>query len=639
MKSQHRFELALRALDAGVWEFDLKTHSLYVSSRWKSMLGIDPAAVFNTRENWIALMHAIDRDRVLQAFTGCMNGFSKSYDIEHRMRHANGSYRWVRSQAVLTRDEHGTPLLLTGTHVDITQNKSSEIQLQKTRQELMDFIEQSAVGMSWVSTDGFILWANQTELDILQLSREDYLGHRISDFHADKMVAADLLSRLACNEDLRNFEARLVCKDGSIRHVKMTSNSLSQGGKVVHFRLFTQDITDSLRLEEQLRQSQKMDAIGQLAGGIAHDFNNLLTVINGNCQLLLQRETSGSPRRKELDVILQTGEHAAALTKQLLAFSRNQLLQPEVINLNTAVRETEQMLRRIIREDIALVSHLEPHLHSACVDPTQIKRVIVNLVVNARDAIQSHGTITIETSNVVLNESYLKSNPHARPGPFVLIKITDTGHGIDAATRLRLFEPFFTTKPRGQGTGLGLSTVYGIVKQSGGVIEVSSVPGKTSFMVYLPQVAEAPALCSIEEVPVLVSGHETILVVDDQEGIRNLVRDVLQSSGYTVLIAVDGEDALRVASDYKEPIHLLFTDVVMPKMGGKELALHLVQKRPDLKILFMSAYSHEPLIRSKIDFVVLRKPFTLNQLLTTLRTVLNSSPRTLTHPAVASEIR
>ena len=392
-----------------------------------------------------------------------------------------------------------------------------------------------------------------------------------------------------------------------------------------------EDRAEHRKLESQLLQSQKIEAIGQLAGGIAHDFNNLLTIINLRSELLMNRLRGDAKACEGLEIIYQAGERAAKLTRQLLAFSRKQVLEPKVLNLNAVSAELEKMLRRLIPENIALKTVYSSTLDNVRADPNQIEQVIVNLAVNARDAmpLPCGGVLTIETANVELSGDYCMTHLNAKAGPYAMLAVSDNGIGMDAATKARIFEPFFTTKEKGKGTGLGLSTVFGIVHQSGGTIEVYSEPGKgTTFKVYLPRVNQPHAgFSSSAAASAVVPGHETVLLVEDEEGVRDIVREILESLGYTVLIAHEGDEALKMCERHPFPADLLMSDVVMPKMGGVELADKLRKLRPGLKVLFTSGYAdiaviNAGLLAANVHF--LQKPFTPAALSLKLREILDA---------------
>ena len=390
------------------------------------------------------------------------------------------------------------------------------------------------------------------------------------------------------------------------------------------------DITDRRQLEEQLRQAQKMEAVGRLAGGIAHDFNNLLMVIQGYADLLTERLAEGDPLRRNAEQIQTASQRATSLTRQLLAFSRKQMLAPKVLSIQGVVTEMEKILRRLIGEDVQLETSSVPDLGLVKADRSQIEQVILNLAVNARDAMPEGGRLTIETANVDLDESFSHSSVMLSPGPYVMLAVTDNGCGMDVETQAHIFEPFFTTKEKGKGTGLGLATVYGIVKQSGGYVWVYSEPGRgTSFKVYLPRVWDEPAMPGRDrriEGQRLPQGTETVLLVEDEKGVRELAREYLEMTGYTVIEAENGHTALELAALHSGPIHLLMTDVVMPGISGRELSERVKSIRPDIRVLFMSGYTDQAVVHHGIletDAVLLQKPFTVAALAAKLRDILN----------------
>jgi PAS domain S-box-containing protein len=391
------------------------------------------------------------------------------------------------------------------------------------------------------------------------------------------------------------------------------------------------DITDRKQLEEQLRQAQKMEAVGRLAGGIAHDFNNLLMVIQGYADLLAERLPKGDPLHRNAEQIQTASQRATSLTRQLLAFSRKQMLAPKVLNVQAVVADMEKILRRLIGEDVQLETTSAPDLGLVKADRSQIEQVILNLAVNARDAMPEGGRLTIETGNAELDASFAHPPAVLSPGKYVMLAVTDNGCGMDSETQAHIFEPFFTTKEKGKGTGLGLATVYGIVKQSGGYVWVYSEPGRgTSFKVYLPRIEEETALPSLESVAESRAnprGSETVLLVEDEKGVRELAREYLQMIGYSVIEAENGHAALELASRHNGKIHLLMTDVVMPGISGRELSERVRTVRPDMRVLFMSGYTDQAVVHHGIlepDAVLLQKPFTLNALALKLREILGS---------------
>jgi two-component system cell cycle sensor histidine kinase/response regulator CckA len=376
------------------------------------------------------------------------------------------------------------------------------------------------------------------------------------------------------------------------------------------------DITEKKRLEAQLLQAQRLEAVGLLAGGVAHDFNNLLTVILGYSEVVLREPGMTEPTRELIHQIHKAGERAAALTRQLLAFSRKQILAPVVLDLNALVRETEKMLRRLIGEDIELITLLDPDLGRVKVDPGQLEQILLNLAVNARDAMPAGGKLTIQTQNAKPNPRHEQQRAEVQPGSHVLLAVSDTGCGMDEATQAQIFEPFFTTKGPGKGTGLGLATVYGIVKQSGGSIEVESAPGKgATFQIYLPRLTQQGGRMrsSDRAFRLIPRGTGTVLLVEDDERVRSLGGLALRSAGYTVLEAENGEKALEMCLAHPEPVDLIVTDVVMPKMGGRELAEQVATVRPNLKVVYMSGYMDDTIVRQGVqegEATLLHKPFT-----------------------------
>jgi signal transduction histidine kinase len=459
-------------------------------------------------------------------------------------------------------------------------------------------------------------------------SREELIGFNLSkiDSAENNRIYSERIKKLMRNESIL-FEGEHVRKDGSRVPVEVSAKAVSHEKKgIIHG--FVRDITERKRLEQQLLQSQKMETIGRLAGGIAHDFNNILTVINGNAEMSLMFLDKFDPSRDAFEEIRKSGERAASLTRQLLAFSRKQIVEPQVINLNSLFMEMDKMLRRLIGEHIELITIPADTLSPVRADPGQIEQVLTNLVVNARDAMPAGGKLTIETRNVQLDEEYAKTHPETKPGKYVMFAVTDTGTGMDDETRSLAFEPFFTTKPKGSGTGLGLSTCYGIVQQNNGGIWLYSEPGKgTSVKVYLPVYESASISNGIPKAMELPRGTETILLVEDDPGIRYLITRLLQKTGYRVQVASNGSEALSVINGEPGIFHLLVTDVVMPLMGGKELADRVSEILPDIKILFMSGYTDDSIVHHGIleeGILFIQKPFTPGDFLRKVREALDA---------------
>ena len=425
------------------------------------------------------------------------------------------------------------------------------------------------------------------------------------------------------------FEAELIRKDGSRVLLEVHVTSILKDGQPVARLGVARDITERRYLEDQLRQGQKMEGIGRLAAGVAHDFNNLLTAIGGRCYLVLNALTSENPIRQEIEIIQDAAERAAKLTHQLLAFSRKQILDPCVLDLNATVTGIEPLLRRLIREDIEVATVLDSAAGRVKADAGQIEQVLLNLAVNASDAMPNGGWLTITTGNVTLDEAYARTHAEVEPGPYVMLSVSDTGHGMTAEVQAHIFEPFFTTKEVGRGTGLGLATVYGIARQSGGHITVSSeLERGTVFKLYLPRVEDAPGIAEPELLPQIARrGSETVLLVEDDEPLRTLARAILSIQGYTVLDATSPGEALRLAEAHPGPIHILLTDVVMPQMNGRQVADHLLVARPALKVLFMSGYTEGAIVQHGVlepGIRFLHKPFTPDGLSRKVREALGT---------------
>jgi len=471
-----------------------------------------------------------------------------------------------------------------------------------------------------------ILEANQPAADLYGYSAVEFRSMALGDLQPEAEVQR-FLGELKESPKKPPSTWRHRTKSGRAIDLEMAVHEIQYGGRSAQLAVLM-DVTGRRELEEQLRQAQKMEAVGMLAGGVAHDFNNLLTIINGYTQLILNNLKPGDKNRQSAEQVMKAGERAAALTNQLLAFSRRQVLQLKIVDLNQAVASLGTMLQRLIGEDIDLRLELRPDLGRVSADASQLEQVLMNLAVNARDAMPQGGTLTIETANVQLDDGYAAQHVGVKPGPYVLLGVSDTGSGMDEATKQRLFEPFYTTKAPGKGTGLGLSTVFGIVKQSGGSVEVYSEPGSgSSVKVYFPRVDKAVPVEEEARKRQPPRGTETILLVEDDEMVRNLVRETLEREGYKVMGAADPLEAQRIAEGHRGKIQLLITDVVMPRLNGKELAKALVERRPELKVLYMSGYTDSAIVNSGIlqkEVAFLQKPFTPAALASKVRDVLES---------------
>ena len=636
LRQQTELRVLFDVMPAMIWFKDTENRILRVNQRVSEQVGkpineIEGKPSLEVYPREAAKFYEDDLDVI-------RSGLPKLGFVE-ALRSPQGKELWVQTDKVPYFDKDGKVTGIVVMAQDITQRKQAEEALRESEERFSEAFEYAPIGVALVSLEGRWLKVNQALCNFLGYSSAELLARTFQDITAPDDLERDLSSmRRILAGEIRSYQIqkRYVHANGKIVPVLLNVSLVrDKEGRPRHFISQIQDITERLAAEEalrktesQLRQSQKMEAVGQLAGGVAHDFNNLLTVIIGRAELLEDRGDLPEKALRSIKLIHETGSRAAVLTRQLLQFSRQQILQPQVIDLNTLIPGMQALLRRLISEDIDLTLKLYPKLGKIKADPGQIEQVVMNLVINARDAMPKGGKISIETKRVEFDEKYCATHPDATPGPHVMIAVADSGCGMDEKVRARIFEPFFTTKEIGKGTGLGLSTVYGIVKQSGGNIYVhSEVNHGTVFKVYFPEVTErARAEISTAQLPV-PGGAETILLVEDEANIRALLDEILTEKGYTVLIAADGENAIARSMEHKEKIHLLLTDVVMPKMNGKEVASQLLQARPEMKVLFMSGYtSHAIVSRGVLDEGIefLEKPFTSSSVARRVRQVLDS---------------
>lgn len=549
-------------------------------------------------------------------------GLSES---EHRAKDA-----LQRANANLESRVNERTAQLEATNASLRQEMAERHNAEAKARRLAALVASSEDAVIGKDLEGTITDWNQGAERLYGYTADEVIG-----WHSSMLLPADRLDELArvadevCRgEMVLPYETIRRRKDGSEVPVSVRMSPIKENGAIVGISTVSRDLTHVKKLEERLRQSQKLESIGQLAGGVAHDYNNLLTIINGYSEMLLSTRKLDPNSRELVDEIRRAGTKAASLTQQLLAFSRRQVLQPVDVDLNELVGHIEKTLGRLIGGNVHLATMLAPRLERVMVDPGQFQQVLVNLVMNAQEAMPQGGKLTLETANVELDDAYSQMHPEVWPGPYVLLAVSDTGRGMDEKTQAHLFEPFFTTKEFGKGIGLGLATIHGIVKQSGGHIAVYSELGRgTTFKIYLPVIdrRRKPERSHPER---LASrrGAETILLVEDEDAVRNMTRMALRQSGYTVLEASHGGEAVRLAESYKGPIHLLLSDVVMPELGGQLLAERLTEVRPAIKVMFISGYTDNAVFRhgvlaEGVDF--LQKPFSPGALARKVREVLD----------------
>lgn len=629
-QSQERLSLATESARIGIWDWNVSSNEMDWDARMLALYGIREQEFSGAYNTWRNGLHPDDRDRAEAEIAAALAGV-EDFHTEFRVVWPNGEVRHIEAHALVQLVPGGPATRMTGVNWDITDRKRAEDNLHM-RDRAIQAATQGLMITDSSQADNPLVFVNHGFEQMTGYASEDILGLNcrfLQGVDTDPVAIARIREAILAEESY-TLEILNYRKDGTPFWNKLSVAPVRGAlGQLTHFVGVQEDVTARKSLEAQFRQSQKMDAFGQLAGGVAHDFNNLLTVINGYSDLLLQSLPSGDPSRELVSEILKAGERSAQLTRQLLAFSRQQVLAPRVLNLNEVVNEIDKMLRRLIGEDIRLTRTLESKLWAVQADTGQVEQVLLNLCVNARDAMPKGGRLTIETQNINLDENYARTHSDVPSGPYVLLSVTDTGSGMSMEVQERIFEPFFTTKGIGNGTGLGLATVFGIVKQSAGHIAVYSEVGVgTSFKVYLPRIEQqSKVLKAPSRILTPPRGTETILFAEDEPGVRNLTYRILAGCGYKVLLAGDGEEALRIAEADRGPIHLLISDVVMPGAGGRTTADQITRMHPEARVLYISGYTDDAVIRHGVlreGVHFLQKPFSPAALATIVREILDS---------------
>jgi two-component system cell cycle sensor histidine kinase/response regulator CckA len=585
------------------------------------------------------ITHPDDLAADLELVNKVLAGAIETYQLEKRYFHRDGHVVWALLSVSLVRDAAGAPLHFISQIQDLTERKHVDAALRESEERHRILFRRNPVPMWVVEAETLaVLAVNDAAVEHYGFTREEFVGMSLRELWApeESMKLGGVCAAPGTGRN-RIGPHRHRKKDGTTIRVEVISDDAWSGGRPTRLVLAL-DVTDRERAQEdlrgaeaQLRQAQKMEAVGRLAGGIAHDFNNVLTVVKSFTEFLLEDLDATDPRRADVQEIAKAADRAAGMTRRLLAFSRRQVLQPRPLDLNGVIAGMERMLQRLIGDDVRIVTSLDSGLLPVQADPGSLEQVILNLAVNARDAMPTGGTLTIETHNARLDRP--DATWAIQPGPYAMLTIRDTGHGMDAATQARMFEPFFTTKRLGEGTGLGLAMVYGIIKQSRGHVWVTSEVGQgTTFTIYLPQLVAVDPLPDAKPVvvPSATGGGETILLVDDEEALRSAARRALVRAGYRVIPAVDGPDALRVYMENTgTPIALVVTDVVMPGLGGRELVGRLKIMSPELRVLFVSGYTEEGVRKQGVlqpGTAFLEKPFTPEKLLRKIREILDAPP-------------
>jgi two-component system, cell cycle sensor histidine kinase and response regulator CckA len=608
---------------------DMEGNRIYNSLSYEKVLGYsaDELRGFSSFQQ----IHPEDQERVKEAAEEARRtGVGRP--LEYRMRHKDGTWRVLESTASVIRNSEGEPEKLVIVDREITERKRAAEALRRSESDFRTIVEDAPYGIFRATLTGQFLMVNPALEKMLGYESRDELlkANLTEDIYRYPAEYQKVNALFLEGQNFKGIEVEWRRKDGAPIRVRCSGwPGKTESGAVAYLEVFAEDITEQRVLERQLRMAQKMDAVGRLSGGISHDFNNLLGVIIGYTQVVKRSLGSKHPSYEHAEEIEKASRQAVSLTKQLLAFSRQQVLEPAILNLNTLVSDMEKMLSRLIGEDIALTLNLDPALRQVKADRGQIEQVLMNLAVNARDAMPDGGQLTIQTANVDLDLAYTREHPGSRPGRYVMLGVTDTGTGMDSETLAQVFEPFFTTKERDKGTGLGLATVYGVVKQSDGYIAVESQKGKgASFKVYLPLVEQAAVAQESVPAPLSVRGWETILLVEDAEPMRKLAHLYLHDNGYHVLTAANGSEAMQAAQQNSGLIHLLLTDVVMPGMNGRALAERLALANPAMKVLYMSGYTDSYIARHgalEPGTHLLHKPFTEETLTRKVREVLDAA--------------
>lgn len=633
-ESEEDLKESQRIAHVGSWRLDLASNQVVWSEELYRMYGFDPASPPPPYSEHQKLFTPESWNRLSTALNNTKNS-GIPYDLELETLQENGKQGWMWVHGEAVHDAMGVIVGLRGAARDITERKQTEAALKASEKKYQSLFENAQVALFRNRlSDGKVLEINERYAKMAGYSnKEDCMAEfNAADAWADPNGRKELLNILQKDGSVSDYETEIIRKDGAHIWISFSATIFpEQGfleGSIVEITERKRSEIQRKKLQAQLDQAQKMESVGRLAGGVAHDFNNMLSIILGNAELIMADIDPSNPLATNLEEIYKAAQRSANLTRQLLAFARKQTIDPKILNLNHVLDDMIKMLKRLIGEDIDLTWQPAQNLRSVKIDPSQIDQILANLCVNARDAIKSVGKVTIETDNISFDEAYCKEHAGFNPGDYVMMAVSDDGSGMDKKTLDKLFEPFFTTKDIGQGTGLGLATVYGIVKQNNGFINVYSEPGEgTTFKIYLP-VHSKPAVSKQKDVKkISLTGNETILLVEDEEAILRMTKMMLERLGYTVLIASTPNEAISIVEvSNMNAIHLLMTDVVMPEMNGRDLSKKLLSMNPGLKCLFMSGYTanviaHHGVLDTGVQFI--NKPFSRQDLATKVRAALD----------------
>jgi PAS domain S-box-containing protein len=629
-ESHERFAAVAKATNDIIWDWDPRTERVWRSNAVRTLLGYD-VGDSSERLDWLRHVAPADHARVEASFRAALASDATSWSCEYELRRADGTAAYILDRAIIVRDDSGRPVRMVGAMTDLTAQRRAEeshSRLASILQASPDFVgtaDAVTLRVTWINKAGRRMVGLGDDEDVSHLTVHDFQPTWVLESLLDEMIA------VAKTGGMWAGESAMRHRDGhEIPVLKTVVAHRRQDGQAEYISTVARDIRERKQLEAQLLQAQKMESIGRLAGGVAHDFNNMLTAIIGYTELAKAQLPDDHAVQQDLDNVNDAARRSAALTRQLLAFARKQVISPRAVDLNDLIGRIDTMLNRLLGEDIRLITKRTTGLAPVLIDPGQFEQVLMNLAVNARDAMPHGGTLTVETADAHLDEGWCQHHPGATPGDYGLVRVGDTGVGMSPEVMAHLFEPFFTTKPSGEGTGLGLAMCYGIVKQSGGTIWVSSEPGRgTTFDIYLPRFGGAPTADGWRPASapaVKNAGHETILLVEDEAVVRDLAYRALSACGYRILTAVDGPDAVEIARNHHGSIDLVLSDVVMPHMGVAELSTKLRQHRPRVRLLFMSGYS-ETAVHShgviQAGAGLIEKPFTPESLARQVREALD----------------
>lgn len=626
--TQKQLQQVVSATNVGLWDWDLKTGKIFYSTEWKNIIGYRESEISDGIDEWKSRIHPNDMAGVLERVKEGLHTSAHGGQIEFRLKHKNGSYRWIICSASAFYED-GKPIRFLGVNVDITDIKQTEEKLRQSEHKFKTLVDE-APECIFIQTDEKFAYVNHAAVKMFGAnSKEDLIGMSVierfpPEFQEQIKNRIQILNVHKTPVPLA--EESLLKLDGSKIFADISAIPFEFEGKSGGL-IFVRETTQRKRLEEELLQSKKMESIGRLAGGVAHDFNNLLTVIMAYTSLASRIAVNNEKISSYLDNIKIAGDRAAKLTNQLLAFARKQIIAPHNLSLNEEIRKMHSLLTRLIGEDVEIKTFLPEDLWTIKADEGQIEQILINLAANARDAMPKGGTLTIETDNVTLDESYTSRHQDVSPGEYVLLAVSDTGIGMSESVKEHIFEPFFTTKELGKGTGLGLAMCHGIIKQNGGHIWLYSEPEQgTTFKIYLPRVLETEQPVKPAVNMVKPEGTETILLVEDEPMVRGITVETLKMFGYNIIECSSGKEAIEKADNFDGKIELLLTDVVMPHMSGKELATRLQKTIPNLKVLYVSGYTentivHHGILEDEVAFVA--KPYNINSLAAKVREVLD----------------